>query len=311
MMRSAIFLALSAVLGSLASPVQAGVIETVTTALPSGAGGSGGNTYANTTDMIVSGNRGSGTGAVGLQGPTSFNPLIAAPSHPAAANLALKFIPDSAAFNISALNNQYGVGGWTIANPQLKMQVTYYANNTSFGGGAGAFDVYWVGNDHWSVDGAVKDSNNVPMPNPPYVTSGSALQSWSGTQSLLDPAGGPFQYAWAPNPLTGSAGWVTDKTGSNQTRLTYNLAADSAFINDLASGGPASLYLMPTSTSPNLGMCIFTGGSSSSWDPVLQAYGITPTLTFDVVSVPEPASWALLGIGSLCLLLWRRRSVRT
>jgi uncharacterized protein (TIGR03382 family) len=69
-------------------------------------------------------------------------------------------------------------------------------------------------------------------------------------------------------------------------------------VNDITSASASanpnvSFYLIPTSST--LGLTIFTGGGN-----------VTPELTFNVVTVPEPALAALGGL--VFLLMGRRRS---
>jgi uncharacterized protein (TIGR03382 family) len=69
-------------------------------------------------------------------------------------------------------------------------------------------------------------------------------------------------------------------------------------LNDITSATAGSdpnvsLYLMPTSDT--LGLTIFTGGGN-----------VTPELSFDVVSTPEPATACLVAAALLPLLRRRR-----
>ena len=83
--------------------------------------------------------------------------------------------------------------------------------------------------------------------------------------------------------------------------LTDSLALAPSFVSDItgataASDPNVSLYLIPTSA--DLGLTIFTGGGN-----------VTPTLTFNVAALPEPATASLMGILGASALLRRRRRV--
>jgi hypothetical protein len=249
------------------------VLATENIVISSGAGGSGGG--AQTSCMIMSDGTSWSGGAVGVQGASSTK---VGGGSPLAANVAFKYNVGAV---VDSLNTTYGAGNWTIANPTLTFQYTLYANNNRFGGGAGTFDIYWVGNDNWS-QGTL---------NPSYASSQSSLTAWSADNSKL----ASENYSWSTALYTGLASeattgvWVTDKTGIRQGTLSLGLGLNSSFTSDILSASSSSdpnvsLYLM--STSDTMGMTIFTGGGQS-----------LPTLSFDVIAVPEPTTIALFSMG--------------
>ena len=266
---------------ALATTAPAQVLTTESFSISSGAGGSGG---AQTSDMILSDGTSWSGGAVGVQGASGFNNLG---GHTAAADVTFKY---NLGARVDSLNATYGAGNWTIANPQLTFQYTLYANNSRFNAGAGSLNIYWVGNDNWTQGTA----------NPAYATSAATLAAWAGSDALLTTE----FYNWTTPGYTGSyadlgtGAWVTDKTGIRQSTLSYGLSLDSSFVSDITSASASSdpnlsLYLMPTSDS--LGLCIFTGGGTT-----------LPTLTFNVVAVPEPSAMAMMLSSLLGLVAIRR-----
>jgi hypothetical protein len=278
---------------------NAGILISETFSLPSGPGNPASAPYqdmlVNTSPLTTWGEK----GAVGLQGSQAIFPNGGGFVNTPASTVAFKF---NIGPTVDSLNATYGAGNWTIASPTLSFQYTYYANNNIFGGGAGSFETYWVANDSWafgnggSSGNAYSDFNFVAGTDPSYATSGASLLSWAGSEADL----GSTAYNWlspASNPSYTT--WSTAKTGPNQGMLTVNLAADPLLANDVTSSSAASnpnvsLYLMPNSSS--LGLTIFTGGGN-----------VTPALSFNVVSVPEPALTGLLGFTGVIGLLGRRR----
>ena len=278
------------------SIATATVLTTESFSLPSATNNSAAAPYL---DMIVNTSPSLTTwgqkGAVGVQGAASQN--LATNVTPPAATVAFKFNVGSAA---AALNSAYGTGNWTIANPRLTFQYTYYSPNSVFGGGAGTFETYWVANDTWAFGNGPSAGNSfgtnqwISGTDPAYATSLVTLTPWAGSAADL----GSATFNWlSPANNPNYQGWSTDKSGLNQGILTDYLTADPALVNDITSATATqnqnvSLYLMPTSNS--LGLTIFTGGGTSN-----------PTLSFDVISAPEPASLATLGLAGT--LLFRRR----
>jgi hypothetical protein len=273
-------------LACLAVSAKADFLETYSMITANGGGQTG--VGAETNCMIISDGTTWSGGAAGLQGSNSKNPYLTSP--PLAANILFKF---NTGAMISHLDSTYGAGNWAISGARLKWTATYYANNTRFGGGAGDFDIYWVGNDNWNA------TTGDATPAPIYTTDPVVLQSWSPNLSLVDDNA---YYEWHDlNYFTPSPSWVTYKTTDPWVpRLTYDLTLTDAFLQDADAGGNVSFYLM--AHSDTLGMCIFTGGYSGGTGSNEQ-----PTLVFDISSVPEPASLGLLGLGCACVLLRRRK----
>ncbi len=275
-------------LGTLFFPsgAEGAVLTTGSFVVSSGAGQTGAG--ASTSCMVMSDGSSWSGGAVGVQGDNSTG-LLASP--PLASNVTFKF---SIGSFIDSVNSTYGSGNWAVSNIRLTFQYTLYANNSRFGGGAGDFDIYWVANDAW-----IQGTNT-----PAYAQSESELSLWSGGDSLL----ASEYYDWSTPSYQGTASdkgtsvWVTDKTGSRQSTMSCSLDSTAEFLVDITTAGSGgnsdvSLYLM--SMSDTLGLCIFTGGAS-----------ILPTLTFDVVSIPEPGPFGLLamGAGVVVLSLLKRKT---
>lgn len=251
---------------------QAGVLshQSVSILNSGGSGGAG----ASTSDMVFShytttDGWGWAGGAGAVQGSLSVTNTGGSGT---AANETFKFNVGS---TVDTLNGTYGAGNWTIANATLTFASSYSVqNNSRFGRGNGTFDIYWVANDNWTQ---TKGTTTDRQLNPIYATNATDLSTWAGSVSLLG----------SETFTMGGSGYVS---------LSFGLAQTSPFVSDLlstsASGdNPAvSLYLM--GTSDTLGMIIFTGGQSQA----------LPTLSFDVVSIPEPAAMVLAGGAALVLL---------
>jgi hypothetical protein len=278
---------------------KAGVLTSATFSLPSGPGNPASAPYmdmlVNTSPLTTWGEK----GAVGLQGSQAIFPGGGGFVNTPASTVAFKFNIGAA---VDSLNTAYGAGNWTISAPTLSFQYTYYSNNNIFGGGAGSFETYWVANDSWAFGNgqasgnAYSDFNYVSGTDPVYATGGAALLTWAGSQADL----GSTTYNWlSPASNPNYTTWTAARTGPNQGMLTVNLAADPLFVNNVTSASAASnpnlsLYLMPNSST--LGLTIFTGGGN-----------VTPALSFNVVSVPEPGLTYLCAFTGMIVLFRRSR----
>jgi len=255
----------------------------------------------------------SAKGAIGLEGSSSIYPSGNTYVNNPASTLALKFPVGSI---VDSLNETYGAGNWTISDPTIAFQYTYYANNAVFGAGAGSFETYWIANNNWSFSNGGSAGTSIGSftysagTDPIYTTDPNALATWAGGANSIADLGSTY-FDWlspTANPLLAGAtaanpnytSWTTAKTGPNQGFLNDDLAASPNFVTDLTSasaigGNPnVSFYFIPTSST--LGICIFTGGGT-----------VTPQLSFNVVSVPEPTLTALAGLCYVPALLRRRR----
>lgn len=250
-----------------------------------GTGGSGGS-GTSASDMVYATYNGvdgwgwaGGAGAVQGNGAVTNTPG----AHSAAANEVLRF---DVGTTVDTLNATYGAGNWTVANAALSISTSSKTqNNSRFGVGSGNFDIYWVRNDNWAQSKGTLADRGL---NPVYAANAAGLQAWSGSQSLL----GSETFTMLPVGDTGHDSIVV---------LTFALSNTSPFVNDIvsATGVPggnsgASLYLMGTSDS--LGMIIYSGGQGAA----------LPQLSFDVVSVPEPALVGAIALGTMAGLLRRR-----
>jgi hypothetical protein len=291
-------LALLACLGFTAAPANATVLTTESFSLPIGPGNSLAAPYmdevVNTSPTLSTWGE---KGAIGLQGDQSIFYNGSAYVDEPASVVAFKFNIGS---TIDALNTTYGAGNWTISNPAITMQYTYYANNSVFGGGAGTFETYVVQNNSWFFSNSGSGSAGVfngyvAGEDPAYATTPSTLLTWSGGQADL----GSTTYNWlSPTDNPNYPGWVTEKSGPNQGMLTDTLSLDPLLVSDVTSASAASnpnvsFYMIPNDDT--LGLTIFTGGGN-----------VTPAFTFDVVAVPEPASIAILAAVGIPLLRRRR-----
>jgi autotransporter-associated beta strand protein len=236
------------------------------------------------------------SGADGLQGAQSIHPSGSGFVNTPASTLAFKF---NVGAIVDSLNATYGAGHWTIAQPTLSFQYTYYANNAIFGGGAGSFETYWVANDSWSFGNGAPATQEpyadnlydaVPGTDAAYAANKTDLASWAGSLADL----GSTNYNWlGPSDNPNYFAWKTAKSGPNQGMLTTNLSADPLLINDVTSATAGSnpnvsLYLIPNS--PTLGLTIFTGGGD-----------VTPTFSFNVFSTTvshASSTWVANGSGT-------------
>ena len=255
-----------------AGVTQAAILVHESFSLPNAGGagtGAGASGPSNNYDMVFNQFTADGWGFIGgagaVQGSGSSTNTG---GNPTAANETLKFDIGS---TVDSLNTTYGIGGWSVNNIQLKfVSSNTVQGNSRFGLGSGNFSTYWVANDGWVQSTGTSLDRQL---NPVYANNQSELNVWAGASALEDSS-------------------IFTVAGSGTVTITRPLAASNQIVSDitsstLASNRYVSLYMLSPASSSTLGMLIFTGGQGQA----------TPNLSFDVVSVPEPASLSLALIG--------------
>ncbi len=169
----------------------------------------------------------------------------------------------------SNFDSTYGAGHWTIQ--AVTLQLTAAApNNPIFNAStAGQFSVQWMQNDSWT--------EGVGTPN----LAGTTGVTYTTLPSFLgagDQAAGTFSFN----------GVAT----SGQT--TYGLTLASGLVADLASGSSVSLRLFPADSSVGYVLNSRNFGTAAS-RPILS-----------ITATPEPATLALLAVGTVLLARGKR-----
>lgn len=155
----------------------------------------------------------------------------------------------------------FGAGQWTVQSVSLQLNATLPNNAVFNANAAGSFNVSWMQNDSW-VEGA--GGNTIPS------TIGISYNSLINTfvNNAADQPLGTFSYGGGTGPAT------------------HSLTASPGLLNDIQSGGLASMRL-------------FAADASVSYLVNSRNFGTAanhPLLTIDAVAVPEPAPFALLAI---------------
>jgi hypothetical protein len=162
----------------------------------------------------------------------------------------------------------------------------------------------------WASGSGVTPLVDSIMPSVPtnYAGSVSATTAWNDI--LTD---GNFQLAYNNNGST-----LVSVANNANGSFSYNGATSFPVSGTGAAGGPATLFLIAWSSAYATPAAAALAGSVVGWSapfnysytssigtPLsITASGFTP---FGVAAVPEPATMALVGLGGLSLLLFRRR----
>lgn len=159
----------------------------------------------------------------------------------------------------SAFDTAYGTGNWSIDSILLELTAVTPMNVTFNANAAGAVDIDWLASDSWTEAGI----------------------TWNGLPTVV--SGG-----------SQSMGTLAYNGGLGTTQ--YALSSTAGFVNDLTSGGIASLQLSATSD-PNASLVINSRnfGTAAS----------RPALI--ITASPEPSRALLLMLGFSVILARRVR----
>jgi len=158
------------------------------------------------------------------------------------------FIRFDSASAVTDLDSALG-SSWRITSVVLRVVEQGEPNNTIFNRGVGQFEVRWIARDDWE-----EGTGNPRLPSTDGVT-------WNDVPSLLGAADETLGVFWN----AGADG-----------ELTFSLSLAAPFVQDLAAGGPVSLYL--TAADDAIG---FTFDSRRNTPPML-------TVTAQQVLSPWP-----------------------
>ncbi|HUI06010.1 MAG TPA: hypothetical protein VL486_03290 [Verrucomicrobiae bacterium] len=181
------------------------------------------------------------------------------------------FIRFDISSTVAQFNADFGAGGWTISSARLLLTETTAPANAIFNRGVGQFEVRWIANDSWN-----EGTGTPAAPN----TSGILYNDES---SVLN----------ASQDVT--LGWFTN--GGTNGLDAFSLSTPSAFLTDIGTGGLVSLYLTATAAS-TVGFTF----NSHEFGTASQR----PLLQLTAVEIPEPTSFALLGVSLAALVVPRR-----
>jgi hypothetical protein len=168
----------------------------------------------------------------------------------------------------SAFDSAFGAGNWTVQSVTLQLTAAS-PNNPIFNSpsAAGQFSVTWIPDDSWT--------EGTGTPSAP----GSTGITFSAQPSLVGAAGlGTFSYG-----------------GATSGQTTYTLSLASGFAADVSAGNLVSLHLLAADSSVSY---VFNSvnNTTAANRPLLSITALTP----------EPATFALLAVGTLLLASGKR-----
>lgn len=110
--------------------------------------------------------------------------------------------------------------------------------------------------------------------------------------------------------LTEPGGFISDVIRFNPAGTSVGYAASLVFYSDPTGGSALADRLFPTANYTNvfsLAEVVTASGSGATYTPTanqpgyISGFGVTYVFRSDVTTVPEPATWTLLGTGLLAI----------
>lgn len=170
-----------------------------------------------------------------------------------------------------AFDLSFGAGLWAVESITLQL-VTTTPNNAIFNDNStGQIEIVWMENDAWDA--------GTGNPNAPSLT-GITYQSLPG-------------FLGADDQVLGTFDFNVTSSGADGSFSTYLLALESGILEDIASGGLASLNITAATDGVSY---LFNSANFSNANR-------RPVLTIEVVAIPELSTWILLLAGWLCLMV--------
>ena len=201
-----------------------------------------------------------GAGAIAVSGPTAVN---ASNEQNGAFDSLIRFSVSNA---VASLDSALATHDWLVLRATLRLTEMGAPPSTIFNRGVGTFEILWLGSDSW-IEGT-----GVPIaPTTDGVT-------WNDLASILNSAADV------------SLGQFTNS--GTDTRLSFVLSLDDAFLSDFRAGGRVTLYL--TAISPQIG---FTADSRTFISP-----NDIPALEITAAANPHPRIESIKDLGTNVIL---------
>jgi hypothetical protein len=160
-------------------------------------------------------------------------------------------------------------------------------------------------------------------------TPSSGVNSGAGFHVYFNSATSPFSLGNSISSSGNQSNFATagdaPNSGFNVSTVTLDLGANTGTPPSVASSGTSGpfnvdllTFVVPANAVPGIYNFSVTlggiAGADGSWidNSGSQTFDINGNPTFTITVVPEPATWSLLGLGSLCsvgLIMLRRRRI--
>ena len=181
--------------------------------------------------------------------------------------------------------------GATLANQYAAFGVTFSPNAFS-GAGTSSSGEDWATNTNMGIVSST--GTDVGGLGSPSLVGGNLLHSFNG---WLGENGDPsFRASFVGGITAFSAAFAGGSVGADVRLFAYNGAT---LLGSVAGAGVGSGQFLLAFAAPNITSIVVTPGSFNDW-------GGVDNIQYTLAAIPEPGTYALMGLG-LCAVAWARR----
>ena len=180
--------------------------------------------------------------------------------------------------------------GTTLSNQYAALGATFVPNAFSGAGGPSGED--WASNTDMTIVSST--GSDVGGLGAPSLVSGNLLHGFNGWLDEDGDASFAINFANPVNSVAMDFAGVSEP--ADVTLLAYN---GNTLLGSVAGTGTVSQFSLSFAAASITSVRV-TPGSYFDWVGV-------DNISFNVAAVPEPATYAMMGLGVAALLTWRRR----